>query len=128
MLNFKPFDLKGALAIHNLILTVWSLAMFLESVVDIYLLYEEKGLEGIYCPKAPSELKGRLYYGLYIYYISKFYELLDTVFKVLKKVRTNKRKKEKEKRKERNNNKKEPCHFSSLVSSCNCDSNGLGMG
>ena len=42
----------------------------------------------MFCPKDPktTSVSGRLHYGLYIYYVSKFYELLDTLFKVLKKV------------------------------------------
>ena len=40
----------------------------------------------MFCTTQVEQMRGRLFYGLYVYYLSKFYELLDTVILVLKKV------------------------------------------
>ncbi|KAJ3277800.1 hypothetical protein HDU76_010171 [Blyttiomyces sp. JEL0837] len=85
MANREPFKLKGVTAIHNMILCLWSLAMFLGTLVEVVRRGSSKGIDEIFCTTDTSALKGPLFYTMYIYYISKFYELLDTVILVLKK-------------------------------------------
>ena len=72
--------------IHNLILTFWSLIMFLYATYDFYQLYITFGFTSTFCYTSLEGIKGRLFYVTYWYYLSKFYELLDTAILVLKKV------------------------------------------
>jgi fatty acid elongase 3 len=80
----QKFDSKLLLALHNLILTVWSLLMFLGITYEVFQLALESGTDSIFCMKEGLPIKGRIYYWLYIYYVSKFYELIDTFFKAAK--------------------------------------------
>ena len=43
-------------------------------------------MEALFCTTQVEQMRGRLFYGLYVYYLSKFYELFDTVILALKKV------------------------------------------
>jgi hypothetical protein len=83
----RPLRLENVAAIHNVILLLWSLAMFVFITLDIAAVYQREGLESLFCTSDMEQMRGRLFYGLYMYYISKFYELLDTIILVLKKVR-----------------------------------------
>lgn len=76
-------------AIHNLILCIWSLIMFIYCVLDVIERSQTRGLAEIFCTidPSPSSLTGRLFYITYIYYLSKFYELIDTVILALKNKR-----------------------------------------
>jgi len=49
---------------------------------------QRDGVAALFCTSQVQQLRGRLYYGLYVYYLSKYYELLDTIILVLKKVRS----------------------------------------
>ena len=48
---------------------------------------QDEGVEAMFCTSHVEQMRGRLFFGLYVYYLSKFYELFDTVIIVLKKVR-----------------------------------------
>ncbi|EGC28573.1 hypothetical protein DICPUDRAFT_159984 [Dictyostelium purpureum] len=86
MRNRKPFSLKNITILHNIILCLWSLAM---CVGIIYEVIKRSVAEGsplfTFCEAAKGYDNGVSYYWSYIFYISKFYELLDTVIIVLKK-------------------------------------------
>jgi len=93
MTNRKPFGLKFFLILHNSFMCVWSFIMALG--MGYYLIYDL--LEKVnYSPAAYYETltcdhdqkftnKGGFYFWVYIFYISKYYELVDTVFICLKK-------------------------------------------
>ncbi|KAJ3417002.1 hypothetical protein HDV05_007484 [Chytridiales sp. JEL 0842] len=85
MRNRPPFKLKWITAIHNIILCLWSLGMCLSAAVEIYKRATALGVDEVFCTVDTKNLKGPLFFTLYTYYISKFYELLDTVILVLKK-------------------------------------------
>ena len=87
--------------IHNLILCVWSLAMFvgtaLAAVEESSSASSGSGGRGgrggggaggdaswMLCFPPGTTPTGKLFYWSYVYYVSKFYELLDTVLLVLK--------------------------------------------
>ncbi|CAG8561773.1 10645_t:CDS:2 [Dentiscutata erythropus] len=80
-----PFSLKGVVAVHNLFLCILSAIMFGFSVIDLFKRWQERGISECFCTSDESSLKGRLFYITYIYYLSKFIELIDTVILVLKK-------------------------------------------
>lgn len=79
------YNLSYVSALHNLILCVWSAAMFGFGALQVYNRVQTRGLPEIFCTLEADSLKGPLFYVYYIYYISKFYELLDTVILALKK-------------------------------------------
>ncbi|GJP40529.1 hypothetical protein CLOM_g201 [Closterium sp. NIES-68] len=89
--KMAPVNLGLLPAIHNLILCLWSLAMFL-GIIHAMLLDSEINKYNTGMGKYtwllcfPSTVKpvGYLWFWSYIYYLSKYYELLDTVILVLK--------------------------------------------
>ncbi|KAI8808399.1 GNS1/SUR4 family-domain-containing protein [Cladochytrium replicatum] len=85
MKNRQPFKLKTITAYHNLGLCLASLAMFIFTAIDTIERYQNHGMGEVFCTTNPKSLKGRLWYTMYIYYLSKFWELFDTVILVLKK-------------------------------------------
>lgn len=77
-------------SIHNLILCLWSLAMFVGTALAAR--EETAAAPGggggdaswMLCFPPGTPHTGKLFYWSYVYYVSKFYELLDTVLLVLK--------------------------------------------
>ncbi|CAG8764263.1 14275_t:CDS:2, partial [Ambispora leptoticha] len=85
MASRTAFSLRYITAAHNLFLCVWSAGMFIYAVIDFIDRWQTRGLPECFCTSDSSSLSGRLFYNTYIYYLSKFYELFDTVILVLKK-------------------------------------------
>lgn len=82
----KPFVLKIPTFIHNVILTTISTVMFLGVFYGAFLKYESQGFwAGLVCEQDPQPIKGVMFYWGYIFYLSKFYELIDSFLLVLKK-------------------------------------------
>jgi len=60
--------------------------MFLGSFYGAYLKYKQQGLwAGLVCEQEQEPMKGQLFYWCYIFYLSKFYEFIDSYLLVLKK-------------------------------------------
>ncbi|RIA84250.1 ELO family [Glomus cerebriforme] len=85
MSSTSPFSMRYISAIHNLILCILSAVMFGYATLDFIYRYQERGIGECFCTSDSSSAKGRLFYVTYIYYLSKFDELLDTVILALKK-------------------------------------------
>eukprot|EP01122_Echinamoeba_exundans_P009463 TRINITY_DN3359_c0_g1_i1.p1 TRINITY_DN3359_c0_g1~~TRINITY_DN3359_c0_g1_i1.p1 ORF type:complete len:276 (+),score=67.76 TRINITY_DN3359_c0_g1_i1:996-1823(+) len=88
MKNFKPFNLKWVSAVHNLNLFIISVVCFVGMVYGLYekLSRHSWGWETLFCDAKNIETnRGPLFYWIYVFYLSKIYELLDTVILVLKK-------------------------------------------
>jgi len=81
----KRFSLTYIAAIHNLILCIWSAIMFVGIVISMADIISNDGFRGYYCPSKNTQQISRAYYWVYIYYLSKFWELFDTVILVLKR-------------------------------------------
>jgi fatty acid elongase 3 len=86
MKNREPMKLKYVTALHNLFLCVISLGMCIAGTFGAYQIVMEKGVDEVFCSNDKNP-KGLMHWSLYMYYLSKFPELIDTVILVLKKKR-----------------------------------------
>jgi hypothetical protein len=86
MKNKEPIKLKYFTAFHNLFLCVGSAVMFIAGAFGAFQIAQERGFRDVFCTIDSEKKQGLLYWSLYIYYLSKFPELIDTVVLVLKKV------------------------------------------
>lgn len=82
----EPTLMTHVVAFHNLILSFWSLVMFVGALYEGYrrTAGEGDGLWWIVCERKGTRPTGPFYFWVWLYYISKYYELLDTVFSFLK--------------------------------------------
>ena len=71
--------LDRVVACHNSILMFWSLAMFLGCTWEVIQRLHAEGSEWFFCEHASTRSTGRLFFWSYVYYLSKFYELFDTL-------------------------------------------------
>jgi len=82
----KPFVLKVPTFVHNLMLTSISVVMFLGTAYGARTKYLSQGFwSGLVCEQEALPIKGPLFYWSYVFYLSKFYELIDSFLLVLKK-------------------------------------------
>jgi len=86
MKDKKAYILKEVSLVHNAFLTLLSLVMFLGASYGAHKKYMASGFwAGLVCEQDRDPIKGPLYYWSYIFYLSKFYELIDSYLLVLKK-------------------------------------------
>jgi len=86
MKDRKPYVMKGFTFVHNVILTLLSTTMFIGTAYGAYLKYQSQGFfEGLVCEQESQPIRGPLFFWSYIFYLSKFYELIDSYLLVLKK-------------------------------------------
>jgi len=86
MKDKKPLKLSLLSLLHNIFLTFLSLVMFLGASSGAVLKYATQGIwAGLVCEQESEPMKGPLFFWCYIFYLSKFYELLDSFLLVLKK-------------------------------------------
>lgn len=82
-----PYQVPTWLAAgHNAVLSIGSAAMFVGCLSEVFNRWESDGsIEWFLC-EVPSSAptKGPLFFWSYIYYLSKYYELLDTVIGLLR--------------------------------------------
>jgi len=85
MKNRKPMQLKGFTALHNGFLSIFSLMMFSGQLYETYQASQQMGFQAVFCWQDQGTPTGKLYFWAYLFYLSKFYELIDTVLLALKK-------------------------------------------
>lgn len=91
MRNRPPVKLRIATFLHNVFLCLLSIAMavgVLSEVVKLFFLRNvmpHGPLREALCDLSGESMQGRMGWWMYIFYVSKFYELGDTVVMVLKK-------------------------------------------
>jgi len=86
MKDRKPFTLKGFTLVHNAFLSLLSLSMFLGASYGVFLKLNSQGFwAGLVCEQDADPMKGPLFYWSFIFYLSKFYEFVDSYLLVLKK-------------------------------------------
>lgn len=81
--------LQKVALLHNSFLCALSFAMGAGTLWEIVQLGMGEGVIGAFCDRSGGAMKGRLGWWMYVFYLSKYYELLDTVLMVLKKRRLN---------------------------------------
>jgi fatty acid elongase 3 len=87
MRSRRPLSLRGVVVLHNIFLCLLSLAMGLGTLLEIcwHVLHEPDGWQSVACDHRGTVMRGRLLFWMYVFYVSKYYELLDTVIMVLRK-------------------------------------------
>jgi len=86
MKDRKALTLKYVTLVHNIILTCLSTVMFLGAAYGAYIKYQTQGFfAGLVCEQEPQPIHGWLFYWSYIFYLSKYYEFVDSFLLVLKK-------------------------------------------
>ncbi|KAL6055313.1 Sphingomyelin synthase-related protein 1 [Balamuthia mandrillaris] len=89
----EPMRLKAVTAVHNLFLCLLSLLMAVGVVAALIPIVRNYGWSQIYCDEghayadrnSPSLARGSLAFWCYVFYVSKYYEMIDTLLLVLKK-------------------------------------------
>lgn len=74
----RLFDV--AFVIHNWVLSLGSLVAFIACFCSLFEETLEHGLSHMYC----SRIEGEVWFWSYVFYLSKYYELIDTLFLVLR--------------------------------------------
>eukprot|EP01104_Vermistella_antarctica_P008502 TRINITY_DN212_c0_g4_i1.p1 TRINITY_DN212_c0_g4~~TRINITY_DN212_c0_g4_i1.p1 ORF type:complete len:318 (+),score=104.90 TRINITY_DN212_c0_g4_i1:140-955(+) len=86
MKDRQPFTLRFFALIHNLILCVFSGTYVVLILCEMWAQWKEGGTELVWCDRElKNQQHGSYAFLIYTFYLSKFYELLDTVFLALKK-------------------------------------------
>lgn len=85
LLRFQNQKLLNSLISgHNLILSLGSLCIFIGVVYEVAKrTYIENSYEWIFCESPQTKAVGMLWFWSYVYYLSKYYELLDTLLQFL---------------------------------------------
>lgn len=77
--------IEGGLASWNLFLAVLSLAMFIGMAVPCLKFYWERGFIEFLCLPGRELYHGSQFFWVWLFAISKYFELIDTVFVVIRK-------------------------------------------
>jgi len=85
MANRKPIHANGLIIAHNWFLCLFSLGLFLLIAESVFPRVWKNGLIWGCCSPESIQQDTRLEFYYYLNYLGKFYELLDTVFLVLRK-------------------------------------------
>eukprot|EP00164_Ancoracysta_twista_P001095 GFYU01001431.1.p1 GENE.GFYU01001431.1~~GFYU01001431.1.p1 ORF type:complete len:278 (+),score=102.55 GFYU01001431.1:200-1033(+) len=85
MKDRKPLKLTVPSVIHNGFLVALSAVMSSGMAMYVYKRSQQNGIMDVICEKEAGPLDGEMGFWLYIFYASKYYELLDTVLLALKK-------------------------------------------
>lgn len=80
----KLGEFLGLQKIHNVILSLGSLVMFTCCLLEVYnRSIHENDVSWLLCEKETTSIQGSLWFWSFIYYLSKYYELLDTVLQLI---------------------------------------------
>jgi len=89
MKNRQPFSLKTVVALWNLMLSLFSIAVFFGVFVPYIQWYSDWGFYNTFCGVGMEQqifgTKSGLLFWSYLFAISKYFELLDTFFLIIRK-------------------------------------------
>lgn len=81
----RAFECNTLFGYHNLLMSFLSLVMFVGCAIEVFRRMQREGSAKWFICESPSHTAtGAVYFWSYMYYLSKYYELLDTVFLALK--------------------------------------------
>lgn len=96
MRDRPPIKMKQVIFVHNVVLCVLSATMGLGILVEVFRLFltppatlPVSPLREVLCDTTAASMRGRMGLWMHIFYLSKYYELLDTIIMVLSKRRLN---------------------------------------
>ena len=79
----RDSKLKPLVAVHNMILCLGSLVMAVGTGWEVYKrTVAEASIEWFFCEAEATRATGPLFFWSYVYYLSKYYELIDTGLQV----------------------------------------------
>eukprot|EP00434_Breviolum_minutum_P036872 symbB.v1.2.032685.t1/scaffold3957.1/size47491/7 len=78
------YRVEGILVAHNFFLSGFSLVMFLGCAVEVFHRVQADGWGWTVCEEPGGRSAGPLYFWTYVFYVSKLYELLDTILVMVK--------------------------------------------
>lgn len=81
---FSKLPLKPFMLFHNLFLSAFSTICLVNTLIALSNKVSIQGWKSIFCYEEENPIRGPLHFWCYWYYLSKYYELIDTVFMVLK--------------------------------------------
>jgi hypothetical protein len=81
----KSFDLYYLRVLHNVFLCFGSFAMVLGMLKELVAVYQKGGWEAMMCDANGIQKTGSLYTWYYIFFLSKFYEFIDTYILIFRK-------------------------------------------
>jgi len=82
----EAFQLPALTIAHNLFLSLGSLVMFVGTCIELRHRYTNSGsMMWFFCEYPQTQPHGPLFFWSYMYYMSKYYEMLDTVLVLLQK-------------------------------------------
>lgn len=84
------WDPKLLMQLHNVILLVWSVAMFSGGLYETITAFQTNPFLDVYCasksrPGSERIMTGKAWFWIWLFFASKFYEFLDTAFIVVRK-------------------------------------------
>jgi len=85
MFNKKPFTMKYISALHNFFLFVISVVMFFGVILGVVDLYFKGGSSAIMCNANGTYINSKLMFWIYVFYLTKPYEFVDTFIMIFKK-------------------------------------------
>ena len=81
----RDVQLKPLVAVHNLILCLGSLAMFVGCAYEMQRrTLAESSFDWFFCEAPTTKAIGPLFFWSYLYYLSKYYELIDTLLQLMR--------------------------------------------
>lgn len=84
----EPFQLRKATALHNGALSLLSFVMCMGTILELWRRYADSGtFTWFFCESIDTRSQGPLFFWSYIFYLSKFWEMLDTAFILVQKSR-----------------------------------------
>jgi len=84
MKDKEVVDLKWFRIIHNAFLCWGSLLMVFGLVKELSLVFQKHGLEALWCDSNNRQMEGNLYFWYYVFFLSKFYEFIDTFILIVR--------------------------------------------
>jgi len=85
MKDRPAWDLRWFRILHNAFLCWGSLLMLFGLVKEISLVFQKHGYESLFCDSNRRQTEGNLYFWYYVFFLSKFYEFIDTYILIARK-------------------------------------------